>query len=78
MLASDLARAYDWSMEEHTCEFTGPDTGEKCGKSPTQPLAIGMTDAGLARGESGIAGEFLYSHYCEEHLPAVQRQLGQK
>ena len=37
---------------------------------------MGMTAPDPAKGP-GHAGDFLYAHFCEEHLPVMQRQMGQ-
>jgi hypothetical protein len=66
-------------MADPGCDWKDTEDAEACGKTPTQMLALGMTapDPALARGQSGFAGEFQYGHFCEEHLPEMQRKLGQ-
>lgn len=61
------------------CDFPLKDEAAevKCGRTPTEMLALGMTAPDPAKG-AGYAGDFLYGHFCEEHLPEMQRRLGQK
>jgi hypothetical protein len=63
-------------MEEHACEFVDEGADERCGATPAQPLAIGMTP-GPAPGLSG-SSSLVYSYYCAEHLPVVQQRMKQK
>jgi len=43
--------------------------GERCGKTPTTPIAVEWTDNRLPRGASGVAMQLSYAHTCEEHKP---------
>jgi len=63
-------------MAEYGCDFKETEDGVACGRTPTQLLAIGMTAPDPAKG-AGHAGDFLYAHFCEEHLPVMQHRLGQ-
>ena len=58
------------------CDFVADEGTEKCGRTPTQLLAIGMTAPDPTK--AGHAGDFVYGHFCEEHLPVMQQRLGQK
>jgi hypothetical protein len=64
-------------MAEPGCDWKDSDNSKPCGKTPTQLLAIGMTASDPEK-VPGHAGDFLYAHYCEEHLPEMQRTLGQR
>ena len=64
-------------MADLGCDFIDPGTdGERCGRTPTELLAVGMTAPDPAKGP-GHAGTFQYAHFCEEHLPGMQQRLGQ-
>jgi hypothetical protein len=63
-------------MADPGCDWKDSEEAEPCGKTPTQLLAIGMTAPDPAKGP-GHAGEFQYAHFCEEHLPEMQRRMGQ-
>lgn len=67
-------------MTDPGCDYAETEGAERCGATPTQLLAVGMTapPPETQRGSSGLAGEFQYMHLCDEHLPIVQRQMGQK
>jgi hypothetical protein len=65
-------------MADPGCDWKDSEDAEPCGKTPTQMLAIGMTAPDVGPGESGFAGEFQYAHFFEEHLPEMQRKLGQR
>ena len=64
-------------MADLGCDFVNPETDdERCGRTPTELLAIGMTAPDPTKGP-GHAGTFQYAHFCEEHLPEMQQRLGQ-
>lgn len=59
------------------CDFVVDEAaGEKCNRTPTELLALGMTAPDPAKG-AGHAGDFIYGHFCDEHLSEMQRRLGQ-
>jgi hypothetical protein len=62
-------------MADPGCDFKESEDADRCGVTPTQMLAIGMTAPDPET--PGDAGTFLYAHYCEEHMPVVQRKMGQ-
>jgi hypothetical protein len=68
-------------MADPGCDYVEPgEESAPCGATPTQLLAVGMTapPPETRHGSSGLAGTFQYQHLCEEHLPIVQRRMGQK
>jgi hypothetical protein len=61
------------------CDYTDTETGERCGKTPSQPLAIVITAGTVKPGDvSGDAGTSVYSHYCADHFDGAQQAFGQK
>jgi hypothetical protein len=65
-------------MADPGCDFKVSEDAEPCGKTPTQMLAAGMTAPDPETRGAGHAGDFVYGHYCEQHLPVVQRKMGQR
>ena len=63
-------------MSDPGCEYKSSADDQACGSIPTESLAIGMSprDPGIP----GSGGVFLYAHYCNEHLPVIQRKTRQR
>jgi hypothetical protein len=59
-------------MSDYGCEYKASADDEACGRTPTEPLAVGMSarDPGIP----GSGGLFVYAHYCNEHLPVIKRK----
>lgn len=60
------------------CEFLLDETKEaRCGRSPTDLFAVGTTAPFPKRQGPvcGLARKLRYGHFCDEHLPEMQRRL---
>ncbi len=64
-------------MADPGCDFEDED-GIECGRKPTQMLTPGMTPPEVGAGLSGWAGVFQYGHFCDKHLPEMQRRLDER
>jgi hypothetical protein len=63
------------------CDYQKSVDSERCGKTPTQPLAIGVmapTPGYQPDNVDQMVVESEYAHYCGEHLPIMQAKFGQK
>jgi hypothetical protein len=70
-------RTRERAMNDPGCDQRGASEADRCGRRPTRTLAIGVRAAAAGSpGESGLVTELIYEHYCEQHLPLMQRQLG--
>ncbi len=58
------------------CDFKEQPESEPCGVTPTELLALGMTAPDPAKG-AGHAGDFMYGHFCKDHLLVMQERMGQ-
>jgi hypothetical protein len=61
-------------MTDLGCDFIDGETDEKCGRTPSQPLILGMSAPDPT--EPGYRSDIQYARFCEEHLPEMQRRLG--
>ena len=65
-------------MADPGCDFKATDDAARCGRTPTNLLALGMLEGSAKRGDvSGMAGTLQYGHFCEDHLPEMYRRTGQ-
>jgi hypothetical protein len=63
------------------CDYHESMDSERCGKTPTQPLAIGTTAPPPGYQPDNVELMMVepeYAHYCDEHLSIMQAKFGQK
>jgi len=60
------------------CDYRDAPDSEACGKTPTTLIAHGMDTPAPRDRATGMAGDFEYAHYCDEHISQMRDRLNRQ